>query len=438
MANKLEVGFTKADTKNLPTVSGNMIFDFITNDDRFNAPEVRGVKNMTSSRESYGDNAIGYVCVKRENSICTLKAQICPEHRVREKSYLVSLVVDEEKNLITNAQCFDCAAAEGGCKHAFAFIMWVHRRSEEKSPTDTICYWKKSILSNVGTKNKFILCGDINPLLNSKTDVNFTDSNTFFNSAIEKLKENQVDSHLSKYTITLNTKQLYSASIHQMLLSLPVEQISSVSDFIDFASNIISEDLRSKIQISTLQQNKSFLWYELRYGRITASIIHEAAHCQTSSGSLVKKILGASKKYLSAAMTRGSSLEEEVFIELKRQGHKIEKCGLFLIAPIFGASPDGIGEDFIVEIKYPSSENNFLNYICNGNISEKYKAQMMLQMKATNKNKGVFCVADSKFEENKVIHQYWINYDAQYTNNLIVKAKDFWEKNIYPLLVQDL
>lgn len=42
----------------------------------------------------------------------------------------------------------------GGCKHAIAFLMWIHRRSEE--PTEIECYWKKSSLSSVGSKHKCI------------------------------------------------------------------------------------------------------------------------------------------------------------------------------------------------------------------------------------------------------------------------------------------
>ncbi|KAL0098848.1 hypothetical protein PUN28_020793 [Cardiocondyla obscurior] len=56
MSNKLDPGFVKADSTNL------------------------------SSRESYGDSAIGYVSVKREGPICVVKGKICPEHKVRKKN----------------------------------------------------------------------------------------------------------------------------------------------------------------------------------------------------------------------------------------------------------------------------------------------------------------------------------------------------------------
>lgn len=69
--------------------------------------------NHRSSRENYGDSAIGYVSVKREGSICIMKGRICPEHRVRQKDYTVILIVDEGEEKVQRIECLDCAASEG-------------------------------------------------------------------------------------------------------------------------------------------------------------------------------------------------------------------------------------------------------------------------------------------------------------------------------------
>jgi hypothetical protein len=37
----------------------------------------------------------------------------------------------------------------------------MHRRFEDKTPTEKACYWKKSKLSNVGKTIKFILVKDL-------------------------------------------------------------------------------------------------------------------------------------------------------------------------------------------------------------------------------------------------------------------------------------
>ncbi|XP_051156855.1 uncharacterized protein LOC127278934 [Leptopilina boulardi] len=126
MVNKLDPGFEKADTTNLPKINVFMVYEYITNNERYNAPEVRGVKATLSSRENYGDSAIGYVCVKRVGSICTLKGRICPVHRVRSKNYTVTLTVEEVNEQVKKVEYLDCAASLGGCKQGIAFLMWAN------------------------------------------------------------------------------------------------------------------------------------------------------------------------------------------------------------------------------------------------------------------------------------------------------------------------
>lgn len=103
-----------------------------------------------------------------------MKYKICPEHKVHAKLYGVTLVVDEVNEAVISVQCQDCVASQGGCKHAIAFLMWVHRRSEEPSATSTECYWMKSKLSRVGTSLKYTTAKDLSngkPCLTSNTEV---------------------------------------------------------------------------------------------------------------------------------------------------------------------------------------------------------------------------------------------------------------------------
>ncbi|XP_074026504.1 uncharacterized protein isoform X1 [Leptinotarsa decemlineata] len=50
----------------------------------------------------------------------------------------------------------EASKLQGGCKHAIAFIAWLHRRSEDPPSTSIDCYWKKSKLSTIGTTLKYI------------------------------------------------------------------------------------------------------------------------------------------------------------------------------------------------------------------------------------------------------------------------------------------
>lgn len=51
----------------------------------------------------------------------------------------------------------------GVCKHAVAFVIWLHRQAEEPSPTSVSCYWKKSVLSTVKDSGTFLKVSQINP-----------------------------------------------------------------------------------------------------------------------------------------------------------------------------------------------------------------------------------------------------------------------------------
>lgn len=74
-----------------------------------------------AGRESYGDNAIGHVQVKREGSICIVKARVTPEHNVRKQPYAVTLVCREANEEIISVQCADCAASSGISNKFFTF-----------------------------------------------------------------------------------------------------------------------------------------------------------------------------------------------------------------------------------------------------------------------------------------------------------------------------
>ncbi|GBP75135.1 hypothetical protein EVAR_42378_1 [Eumeta japonica] len=152
----MESGFIKANSSNLPIIDCFTVANFLATNSNFCSVEFRNVKTSMSARQSYRNDAVGYVQLHRNANLCTVKCKISPEHKVRSKPYSATMVVDEKNGVIVSVDCHDCAASQGGCKHAVAFIMWVHRRSKEPSCTSVECYWKKSRLSKVGTTLKFV------------------------------------------------------------------------------------------------------------------------------------------------------------------------------------------------------------------------------------------------------------------------------------------
>lgn len=122
--------------------------------------------------------------------------------------------------------------------------------------------------------------------------------------------------------------------------------------------------LCSEAAVMTTQQSNSGLWFNLRYGRITASKIYDAAaHCKKSDGVLVNQILGVKKFPATEAMSRGKKIEGDVVKCVQRKLKiRLSHTGLQLDRryPIFGASPDAISEEYVVEIKCPQTEKQCL------------------------------------------------------------------------------
>lgn len=390
-----------------------------------------------SERESYGDNAMGYVQVKREGDICTVKARITPEHSVRKKAYHVTLTCNEIEEKILNVQCEDCAAQQGGCKHAVAFLAWLHRRSEDPPSTSIDCYWKKSRLSSVGTSLKFIKCKDLGK--QNLPELQQNDGN-FLTSVVDVSREvGRNNSQLTKYYKEFASVE--KLSINYLLNTIPSVPAPTAAIFLEFCKQHMQESVCREAKLLTTNQAFSPLWHELRFARITASKAYEASHCKTFEGVLVESILGASKIKDTKAMKRGRQLENQVLKEVEKiLGVKLRKCGLKLNAlyPLMGASPDGECNDFVVEIKCPTSEKALRRYITTTNtITAKFLAQVQLQMHFYNKKSAKFCVASPDFETSKHVNILNVDYDKKYNLELIQKCTEFWYVAVFPILIKN-
>lgn len=207
--------------------------------------------------------------------------------------------------------------------------------------------------------------------------------------------------------------------------------------FFAHCRSFMTTSVTNAVESSTIEQAKSPLWHQMRFGRITASRIHQASRCITKNGSLVESIMGKRSGW-SFAMQRGTDLEDKVFEVLKREmvSHNLRKCGLYFdsIFPNMAASPDGIADTFVLEIKCPASSKTYGEYICVDTLQRKYYGQIQLQMHITKRQRALLAVADLNFERNKKVAKVWIDYDEQYVNKLIEDANAFWIEAIYPIL----
>lgn len=375
--------------------------------------------------------------MKRTGRKCIVRARICPEHKVRDKPYHVTASIDEEAETITEVLCLSCVASLGGCKHAIAFIMWLHRRSEEPAPTEIVCYWKKPILSQVGSTEKFIKARNIGRSLKPSAATT-PDTKGFFEETVELMNRTNyicpIASHYSK--MSNNLKKL---SIHELMIEFCQSDLEQTADsFIEFCrTSMDTKDIEVAQKMSVTQSEES-VWHELRYGRITASKLYEMAVCKTASGSLVNQIIGVAKKFDSVAINRGKKLEKAVLMEVQKQlKTKIENSGFIILEEfgVVGASPDGVTANAVIEIKCPISNKTFKRYVNERNeVPKRYLAQINLQMLAKNVTKGYFCIAHSDFESTNKCTIIEITYDADFTLSVIESALSFWKKNVFPVL----
>ena len=407
--------------------------------------------------------------MKRENAECTIQGRICPEHRVKQKDYTVILRIDEKIDKIKSLACLDCAAAAGSTffHHLISLLMLntkflffvnsikfiIFRRLQtwycifnvvQSTIRGTVSDASGVLLEEVATirswHSKKVHYYTRTTFEKKSSNADLGDNSTFLSEVMEIAKKNQVDSQLSRYNIDLSDRNVYKLSIHHLIVNF-VRKNGSGDDFIEYAKTEMNDTLCSETEKKTRNQSSEILWYELRYGRISASNIFEASRCTTKNGSLVERIIGVSKLYDNIYMERGRRIEPLVIAAVEQKLKiKINKSGFFLMPsyPMLGASPDGIREDFVVEVKSPSSEKTTETYLPNGKISNKYKSQINLQMFLARKKKGLFCVADSKFERNKQFQHVLVEFDNDFTSKLIEKAVTFWKENIFSRLLQSI
>lgn len=96
-------------------------------------------------------------------------------------------------------------------------------------------------------------------------------------------------------------------SIHSMACHYKRQvQEPNADGFIQFCKDHMQKIDIKTVSQDTIDQSESKMWFELRYGRITASKLHELARCGKDNGVLVEHILGAYSFKDTKAIIRGN------------------------------------------------------------------------------------------------------------------------------------
>ncbi|XP_055636612.1 uncharacterized protein LOC129775655 [Toxorhynchites rutilus septentrionalis] len=319
---------------------------------------------------------------------------------------------------IKSVDCQNCDKTKENCTKIYPYLLWLQQKQKE-------------ILQDI--ENMTLTAPKkIKRELNSDTALKPVN----FEAELVKVELPSL-TKLKKEVAQISPLELESAMRLSLFNLIREYQGNDPNDFLQFCGKRMREENCSTAQILTVEQADTDLWHELRKGRITASRIHEASRCTMTSGSLTSKIMGLSSGF-SFAMKRGTELEGHVFAVLQEEYPSLKNTGLVLDPqfPWMGASPDGLADDFVLEIKCPYTPKTYECYVDVKKLSKKYFAQIQLQMHMTHKTKALLGVAALDFEKTRGVTKVWIDYDKDYVDNIMQEAFEFWQKGVFPALLK--
>ncbi|XP_052867996.1 uncharacterized protein LOC128273962 [Anopheles cruzii] len=255
------------------------------------------------------------------------------------------------------------------------------------------------------------------------------------NNHLPLTAENSVLTKVEKQPVPITPHQLKAAQRLSLFNLIQDYDGTDPDDFLAYCTKQMEHKTCANVQLLTVEQADTDLWHELRKGRITASRMYEASRCTMLNGSLTNKVMGVSSGF-SFAMKRGTDLEGHVLVELQKEFPSLRSIGLILDPnhPWMGASPDGISDDFVLEIKCPYTAKTRACYVDVSKLSKKYFAQIQLQMHMTRKTKALLGVAALDFERTRNVTKVWIDYDKSYVEAIMAESYEFWSKAVFKAL----
>jgi putative phage-type endonuclease len=182
-------------------------------------------------------------------------------------------------------------------------------------------------------------------------------------------------------------------------------------------------------------------WFAARLGKVTASRVADViAKTKTGYGAgranymadlVVERLTGQkASSFTNAAMEWGTEQEPNAKAAYAaKTGILVEDVG-FIDHPtvaMSGASPDGLAEDGLVEIKCPNTATH-LEYIFDGKPPQKYVTQMQWQMACTNRPWCDFVSFDPRLPERLQLLVVRVPRDDDYIKILEQEVTTFLQE----------
>jgi putative phage-type endonuclease len=188
-----------------------------------------------------------------------------------------------------------------------------------------------------------------------------------------------------------------------------------------------------------MDEQRTDEWFQQRLGKVTASNLHKVlAKTKTGYGAdrghymtqlVLERITGnRADGYTSAAIQWG--IEQEQFARAAYEAYRgvlVEEVG-FIPHPTIsmaGASPDGLVEGGMVEIKCPESKTFLEVMLSNNPVESKYFAQMQWQMRCADRPWCDYVVFDPRFPPKAQLFIVRVNRDDRWIEEAETEVKKF-------------
>uniref|UniRef100_A0A2M4BMV0 YqaJ viral recombinase domain-containing protein n=2 Tax=Anopheles marajoara TaxID=58244 RepID=A0A2M4BMV0_9DIPT len=424
----LEPGYQKAYSCNVPYVSHEMFWDFILDLMRTvagNEQQLKALQELTANRTGDGEDSIGFVQLRREECICTVRGQL---HTVSQtddgesteiKIYQLAVEVDEQQERIQAVSCRECDEL-GCCQHAISFVLWLHNRNQPSAcPSERECFFRTPFVTGVEQ-------------LPPKPVLNKTKAKNFIREIVHGLQTEDIDCPL-RWNFSSGSKKFSNISIHELIM-VAIKNQYTADQFLEHAIAVVAScgtTLADKVKF----QPRCNAWFqELRYARITGAKVYDCVNLTVSPPVLYELILGCNKE-IDAAMQRKKLNIRQRLEKYTKTVYENPRITMNTSYPVVFDIPDGICQSHVVEIKCPRSVEHMKKYVTeDGSINEKYYLEMQVHMLLYGKAAGVVCVADPDFDSNSELYMHSFNLNKPFALKNLAKAMEYWKNNVYPEL----
>lgn len=463
-----EPGFHKVNGFNSPKISYPMILDFMAKN---------AERQNKLPRKEYADEDIDFVQIKTTALFTKLMCLIMEKGQSYTADRVsVGAVMDSKKKEFTSVVCNRCEGKSCQfllansstqyfpmctsakwtnflytgrlCDHAIGFLFWMYRRSNEPN-SERPAFWgcnPPTELISMPLKQLYYLSqkfGESDDDANSCLDDVLMEepdngSQVFLDKFLDNLEENgQTD--LPIYRMHRHIDEPHqNACLYYIMNHADQFQITQFKHLLMYLQNVIKSDVIDTIQTDTSTQYKSRLWLELQYGRIRCSILNEVANWKMEQDVVEARILGTYRIPREEECLKRKHRKRSILAEISKcYQTNIQHCGLLLdlAYPFFCATPDGLSDELVVEIKMPSTQEEYEKYLVNNEtIPPKYFAQIQMQMFLASREKALYCVVAPDFAKSGAVEYINVDLNKTFIEPLFAKVEDVWNKLIFPII----